>query len=233
MIILKRKSDGKEFQVTREDQERIRTMAFANGGDVAKASEDFLREKYGEAAAAEPRTVLYAGSGSPAVRKKTLHWSFRGWQVTALDVDPRCEPDVVASITDMAPVQSASVHAVQASHVLEHVHDHEVPLALAEFLRVLVPDGDLLLQVPDLQQACAAVADGRGEQPLYQSPGGPVCALDMVFGFRPYIALAPAMMHRTGFTCERLAKLLEAAGFVEVKAWVDQFDLFATAQKAP
>lgn len=179
------------------------------------------------------RTVLYVGCGAPVAREKTLHWSFKhvGWNVVYLDVDPKAEPDVVASIVDMAPIESGSVDAVFAAHVLEHVCSHEVPLALHEFLRVLRPDGDVLIQVPDLRQACEAVAEGRGEQPLYQSPAGPICAMDMLFGYRRYVELAPAMGHKTGFTEKSLALALASAGFVEVRSWTDQYDVFATGQK--
>lgn len=178
-----------------------------------------------------PKTVLHVGCGGR--HSKTLHWSFKGWQEITVDIESRCEPDIVASITAMPQVATASVDAVQCSHTLEHVHAHEVSLALAEFRRVLKPDGDLLLQMPDLQQACAAVAEGRAEQFLYQSPGGPIAALDMLFGHRLGVQkFGEAMAHRTGFTEATLRTALAWAGFVEVKTWVEGFDLWATAQKA-
>jgi len=62
------------------------------------------------------------------------------------------QPDIVCSITDMSPVAADSVDAVWSSHNLEHLQRHEVPVALAEFLRVLKPAGLLLLTLPDLQQ---------------------------------------------------------------------------------
>ncbi len=179
-------------------------------------------------AEAARKTVLHVGAGAD---RRTLHWSFQGWRHLTLDADPACNPDVVGSITDMAAVLDAEAEAVYAAHVLEHVGDHEVPLALAEFLRVLKPDGDVLIQVPDLRQACAAIAAGRGEQPLYQSPAGPVCPLDMVYGFRGFTAANPLMAHKTGFTMARLERLLGEAGFVEVKTWVEGYDLFATGHK--
>ncbi len=177
-----------------------------------------------------PKKVLHVGAGRHAER--TLHWSFRGWEHITVDVDPACHPDYIASIVSMWDVPSFSFDAVYASHVLEHVYAHEVPLALVEFLRVLKPDGDLLLRLPDLQQACAAVAEGREEQYLYQSPAGPIAPLDILFGYRAAVArLGEAMSHRTGFTQATLEKTLRQAGFVEAKVWVEGFDLWATAQK--
>src|SRR5207245_2784403 len=110
-------------------------------------------------------------------------------------------------------------------------YPHEVPRALAEFLRILRLDGDLLIQVPDLAQAAAAVADGRGDRPLYQSPGGPITAMDMLFGYSRCVEASPAMTHHTGFWADRLQRTVERAGFAGVNVWVDQFDLFCVAQK--
>lgn len=176
------------------------------------------------------KTVLHVGCGRNA--RRNLHWSFKGWKQITVDVDARCEPDVVASIVAMPSVPGDSVNAVQCSHCLEHLRAHEVPLALAEFLRVLKPDGDLLIQVPDLRQACKAVAEGREELYLYQSPGGAVAPLDMIYGHRLHVRhVGDSMLHKTGFTDLTLWRTLEAAGFVQSKAWVDGFDLWATAQK--
>ena len=44
----------------------------------------------------------------------------------------------------------ASVDAVFSSHNIEHLYPHEVPLALKEFMRVLKPDGFVLMTCPDL-----------------------------------------------------------------------------------
>lgn len=177
----------------------------------------------------EPRTVLHVGCGPRPDR--VLHWSFKGWRQLTVDVDPAVGPDIVASVTSMPDVGDASVEAVQASHMLEHLFPHEVPRALGEFLRVLRPDGDVLIQVPDIVQACAAIAEGRGDRPLYQAPGGPITPMDMVFGYSRCVERSPAMAHRTGFWAARLRQAVEAAGFAAVKVWNDQFDLFCVGQK--
>lgn len=177
------------------------------------------------------KKVLHVGAGRHAA--KTLHWSFRGWQHVTLDIDPQAHPHYLASITSMEEVPSREFDAIYCSHCLEHIYAHEVFPALREFLRVLKADGDLLLRLPDLQQACAKVAEGRPEQYLYQSPAGPIAALDMIFGYRAAVReLGPAMSHRTGFTQVTLTRILQEAGFVEVKVWVEDYDLWATAQKA-
>lgn len=64
-----------------------------------------------------------------------------GWRELRLDIEPATHPDIVADMTDMTPLASASVDAIFSCHNLEHLAPHEVPLALAEFHRVLRDDG--------------------------------------------------------------------------------------------
>ena len=78
-----------------------------------------------------PKIVLNVGCGYPLRQK--LHPHFRGpeWREVRLDLDPSVQPDIVCSITDMRPVETAaSADAVWSSHNLEHLQRHEVPLAL-------------------------------------------------------------------------------------------------------
>lgn len=168
----------------------------------------------GSAAHAAPKTVLNVGSGPWAPHK--LHPFFRtvGWNEVRVDIDPAARPDVVADAADLSAFRDASVDAVWSSHNLEHLHDHEVPLALREFLRVLRSDGLLLLTMPDLQSVAEMIAAGRCEDVAYVSPAGPITPIDMVFGHRPSIAAGNAYMaHRTGFTQARLRRMLVDTGF--------------------
>jgi SAM-dependent methyltransferase len=164
------------------------------------------------------RLVLHVGCG-PA-HEMSLHERFRGadWHEVRLDIDPGVNPDVVASITDMSPVPSESVDAVWSHHNLEHIFAHEVPLALAEFHRVLRPGGEVLLATPDLQSVAKEIAAGRLESTLYKAPGGEIAALDIIYGLRTDIETGREYMaHRTGFTAETLQRKFKQAGFVDVR----------------
>lgn len=181
-------------------------------------------------ASIDSRTVLHVGCGD--LGRQAIHWSFKEWNQITVDINPKCNPDVIASITDLKGVKDYSVEAVFGSHVLEHICYHEVPLALKEFIRVLKPDGDLLVHMPDLKQACAAVAEGRAMQPLYQAPGGSVAAIDMVYGHRKSIVrFGENMVHKTGFTKEVLEDHLKVAGFIDIVVWVEGHDLWGTGHK--
>lgn len=182
---------------------------------------------------AASKTVLNVGCGYP--RRHRLHQYFHRseWREIRLDIDPAVHPDIICSITDMSPVASQSVDAVWSSHNLEHIYRHEVPGALAEFIRVLKPGGLLLLTLPDLQQVAEHVFADRLEDEAYVSPSGPVTPLDMIFGHTPSLARGYAFMaHKTGFTLRSLQGLLNATGFVEIRLRRGgAFDLWATAHK--
>ena len=176
---------------------------------------------------------MNVGCGYPLRQKLHPHFHGPDWREIRLDLDPDVQPDIVCSITDMGPVATDSVYAVWSSHNLEHLQRHEVPCALAEFLRILKPSGLLLLTLPDLQQVARLVVEDRLEDRAYTSASGPITPLDMIFGHTASLAYGNQYMaHRTGFTERTLQKLLVEAGFVEVTMRRGgSFDLWATAYK--
>ena len=151
-----------------------------------------------------------------------------------VDVDPAAQPDVVASMTDLAQIASESADAVYSSHSIEHLNAHEVPVALKEFVRVLRPSGFLLITCPDLQEVCRLVANDLLIETAYVSPAGPIAAIDMLYGHRPSIAQGQSSMaHRCGFTAKVLLGTLQAAGFASavVARRPDAFSLWALATR--
>jgi SAM-dependent methyltransferase len=178
------------------------------------------------------RRVLHVGCGAADAGKLPDEWfPATVWDEIRLDIDPAVAPDIIASITDMPGVGNGSIDAVWSAHNLEHLYPHEVPLALAEFRRVLKPDGFLLLTLPDLQQVAALVVEDRLTDPAYVSPAGPITPLDMLYGFRAALAQGNAFMgHRGGFTARSLQAALVNAGFPLVRVVRDgSFGLWATA----
>lgn len=146
------------------------------------------------------------------------------WREIRLDIDPATQPDIVASLTAM-PFADASVAAVFSSHNVEHLAPAEVPVALAEFFRVLKPGGFCIVAVPDVQQACAMVAEGRGDETAYEAPCGPITPFDVIFGHAGMRADNPFMAHRTGFTLASLRNAMLSAGFRVAHSEVAGWDL--------
>jgi len=186
-----------------------------------------------QASAPGHKTVLNVGCGYPPRQKLHPHFHGPEWREIRLDLDPAVGPDIVCSITDMRPISASTIDAIWSSHNLEHLQRHEVPLALAEFIRVLKPQGLLLLTLPDLQQVAQLVVEDRIEDQAYLSSSGPITALDMIFGHTASLARGNQLMaHRTGFTARMLQKVLVEAGFVQVSLRAGTaFDLWATAHK--
>lgn len=178
------------------------------------------------------KQVLHVGCGAYAPEK--LHVVFRNgdWHEVRLDIDADVQPDIVASMTDMAPVADGGMDAVFSSHNLEHLYPHEVPVALKEFRRVLKPTGFALITLPDLQEVARLVASGRLAEPAYASGLGPIAPLDILYGYRPALAQGNLFMaHHTGFTSQMLMSTLTDAGFsaATVQRVPSAFSLWAIA----
>ncbi len=162
------------------------------------------------------KTLLHIGSGSEHILG-TFGFSPDDWHETRLYIDPGSAPDIISSMTNMQNVEDASVDAIFSSHNLEHLAWHEVPLAMAEFMRVLKNDGYLLITCPDLQSVCDLVAKDMLTDIAYTSPAGPIAPMDIIYGHRPSLAMGHThMAHRTGFTEKVLRKCLMDAGFVSI-----------------
>lgn len=186
---------------------------------------------HNESAGQRTRTVLHVGCGIYAPEK--LHPTFRdgSWHEVRIDLDPQVKPDFVASITDLSPFADGTIEALWSSHNIEHLHDHEVMLALREFRRVLKDDGFALITTPDIESVAKLVVEGKLDAIAYVSPAGPITALDMIYGHRASISAGNHFMeHKTAFTAERLGRLLVEAGFPNVvMRRGSHFDLWAVA----
>ncbi|MGQ0529869.1 MAG: class I SAM-dependent methyltransferase [Panacagrimonas sp.] len=182
------------------------------------------------------KQLLHVGCGPKRKNQTTRGFNHPDWTEIRLDIDPAVRPDVTGTMTDMRSVASGSVDAVFSSHNIEHLYPHEVPVALAEFLRVLRDDGFAVITCPDLQSVCKLVAEDRLTEAAYVSPAGPITPLDILYGHRPPMASGNLFMaHRCGFTQRVLSGTLQSAGFASVAtiARSQHFDLWALASKRP
>lgn len=179
------------------------------------------------------KVVLNVGCG--AKNNKNIHKLFQtdDWHVVRLDIDPKVEPDYVASITDMSVVPTGGFDALWSSHNLEHLEAYQVPTALKEFHRVVKPNGGFVfITLPDIKAIAQFIVDGKLEEPIYQSNSGPICAIDVVYGHRGLIAKGQHYMaHRTAFTTQTLGQALQKAGFQKVEVKTDGLNLWAMAYK--
>lgn len=118
------------------------------------------------------------------------------------DLHNTSHADVVCDARAL-PFDAWSVTEAVLSHTLEHFKTHEVPHILSECWRVLGHGGLLKIEVPDfvanLEEWLAADEDGRWGH-----------LIERIYGQHQH----EGDTHKTGFTKERLIKLLGGAGFV-------------------
>lgn len=181
------------------------------------------------------KKLLHVGCGPKTLADIPVRFDTTEWEEIRLDIDPAVKPDIVCSTTKMETVETSSMDAVLSSHNIEHLYPHEVPLALAEFRRVLKPDGFLVVTCPDIQEVARFVAEDKLTETVYNSPAGPISPLDILYGHRASMVRGNLFMaHRCGFTMKVLIGTLRAVGFQAVvgKRRTKAFDLWAIASSA-
>jgi predicted SAM-dependent methyltransferase len=165
---------------------------------------------------------------------------FSGWQHDLLDIDPRGNPDILCDAREITGLPGGAYNAVYCSHNLEHYYRHHGIDVVRGFFHVLKEDGFAEIRVPDVSQVLKALNDQQLEldEPLYDSPAGPITAHDIIYGLQSEIIDSGQdfFSHKTGFTPKSLAKILKDGGFFKVFLRTDnsddQFSVHALAFKA-
>jgi predicted SAM-dependent methyltransferase len=182
-----------------------------------------------------PKTLLNVGAGHPqSGARLPAVFQTPEWREVRLDIDPANAPDVLGTMLDMSAVASESVDVIYSSHNIEHLYPNEIPQAMAEFLRVLKPDGYAVIVCPDLQAAAQMIAEGKLLDVAYTSPGGPVTPFDIVYSHRNFTGRdKPYMAHHSGYTLDTLLDTLDSHGFKMVagKRRPAAFDLWVLGTK--
>ena len=132
--------------------------------------------------------------GCGAAGHLTRYLANRGVAVSGADISPasvavaqRCQPGLTFRVADMCdlPADDGSLAGIVAFYSMIHLPRPRIPVALAEFRRVLTPGGALL----------AAMHGGTGE-----------IGSDAAFGF-------PVQVRATLVSPDEIAGMAEAAGF--------------------
>lgn len=137
-----------------------------------------------------------------------------GWKTFDIDAGP--EVDFVGDCRDLSRFQDDSIAEIYASHVLEHLsYKEEIQPALKEWFRVLIPDGFVMISVPDLDILCRLFVHPKIDQQERAR------VMQMIFGGQEN----GYDFHKAGLWPELLGSMLHKAGFVHIER-MPSFSLF-------
>ena len=178
------------------------------------------------------RQVLHIGCNHPDPRKLPTLFQTDQWKEVRFDIDPDVKPDIVGNVTDLSAIAAGSFDAVYSAHTFEHLYTHEVPIALGECLRVLMPKGCLVLRVPNLEKAAELMLKNGLYSLAYKAKSGRVRPVDIIFGDANNIQRGKKFFaHHTGFTPKALRRMLKNAGYEKLTINLGEFDIYAAAWK--
>lgn len=118
--------------------------------------------------------------------------------------------DEVFSLHDI-PYADSTIQAIHSEHALEHLPQVEALAALREWHRVLIPGGEVHLQMPDLRSCCHKYIEAveKGDKRLQDWYKWTIYGRQVTEG-----EIDRGQFHQTGFTLPEIKRELEDAGFV-------------------
>ena len=129
-----------------------------------------------------------------------------------IDANPFALSDVVARI-DRLKLRANSVGIIYNSHIFEHVPGGQAGRVLAEWYRVLKPDGRLYICVPDLEVLFKVYLDNIT---LYHTEEGRYL-VDLTCGVTYGGQTSKYDYHFSGYSFVTLKDILESVGFKNVQ----------------
>ena len=110
--------------------------------------------------------------------------------------------DLVCDIRNL-PYNDNSVDLIETYHIIEHLPRRELPKALREWRRVLIPGGKLIIECPDFDKNLQD----------YLKNINPEMQLLYIYGRQRFEGDA----HYFGYNFERLKNILKACGFSDIQ----------------
>jgi predicted SAM-dependent methyltransferase len=113
------------------------------------------------------------------------------------------------------PYKDESISAIHSEHSLEHVSFAEVEQALKEWYRVLMPQGELHLMMPDFEDCCRMYLTTTDKRITVSGHGAKWWYKRTIYGIQTSLEGEPdeAQFHLSGFSCGEMQGLLEKTGF--------------------
>jgi len=126
-----------------------------------------------------------------------------------IDIDPKYEPDIITSATNLSMFCDESVSEILAYHLIEHLTFNEVETALKEWNRVLKTGGKLILELPNLVYCAKYIVNNPDIDKRNNLKDNLI--LFGIFGTPKENNIE--QLHKSGWTKQMLKRELELFGF--------------------
>lgn len=134
--------------------------------------------------------------------------------VIRVDVREDVQPDYRCDIRN-TPFETGSIDVVFSSHTLEHFARCDVEKVVDEMIRIMKPDGELRLLLPNLKWAAQHIMNGEVDMHV----------MNVLYGAQSY----EENFHKVGFTPEMIEQLLRQKGFVHFVWDFHLYNMFVRA----
>lgn len=141
-----------------------------------------------------------------------------GAHVLKVDIREDVGPDFRCDVGNL-PFAAGEFDIVYSSHVLEHFSRDRVPKVLDEWLRLLKPNGEFRLIVPNLEWAAKKLLAGETDDMVY----------NVFYGAQTY----NENFHKFGFTPSLITQLLKERGFTRIDIQLLDYHLQLRAWRVP
>lgn len=137
--------------------------------------------------------------------------------VVSVDIRENTHPDYCCDVR-MMPFATESYDIVFSSHTLEHFAREEIDAVLDEWVRVLKPDGELRLVLPNIAWAADRIKEGIINHDV----------LNVLYGQQEY----RENFHKNGFTPEIIKQRLAKRKFRVIELKLDGYNIYIRATRA-
>lgn len=179
------------------------------------------------------KTVLNVGFGGSKISEQIHTEDLAEYREISLDIDKQYNPDILADIYDISHIPDKFADVAYSSHMIEHIHYFKVPSVIKELLRVVKDNGFVRFITPNMKTVAVRLASGNILDTVYESPGGPISAMDMLYGSRYHTHRHSSdfMVHKCGFTKEVWADIAQKHN-LNIQVIEEGYDLVVNIYKS-
>lgn len=157
------------------------------------------------------KKVIDLGCGMPNESYATLEG-----EVLRVDMREETQPDYRCDLR-VLPFANQEFDIVFSSHTLEHFCRKEVPEVLDEWIRIMKPDGELRLNLPNMEWAAQHIVNKEVDNDV----------MNVLYGAQTY----DENFHKVGFTPQIIEQLLSERGFKKFVWAYNNYHMFVRAWK--